>query len=118
MSKLPKLLAKQTLQGTVGVTVKVDADSRDLENAKVLKLIGIGCGLKPLRLPTPEELEAFSKELPGFVGELPSLANKLGLPGDLVPGAASGVKLPNLPLPQIEFKPGKADAPKQKDVQK
>jgi len=104
LSKLPKVLAKQTLQGSVGVTVRVDADSRDLKNAKVLKLIGIGCGLKPIRPPTPEELEAFARELPGFVGALPSLADQLPLPPGLPRPPPSAFLPPNLPLPTIEFK--------------
>jgi len=110
LSKLPKLIAKQALQGSVGVTVKVDADTRDLENAKVLKLIGIGCGLQPLRVPTPEELEAFAKALPGFVGELPTLAEKL--PEGLLPKPSpSGFVPPALPLPRIEFEKREASAP-------
>lgn len=106
LSKLPKVVAKQTLQGAVGVTVKVVADTRDLKNAQVLRLIGIGCGLKPLRIPTPEELEAFARELPGFVGALPSLAEKFPLPGGLPAPPPSALLPPNLPLPKIEFKKG------------
>lgn len=120
LSKLPKLVAKQTLQGSVGVTVKIDADTRDLENAKVLRLIGIGCGLKPLRPPTPEELAAFAKELPEFLGELPSLADKLPLPGGLplpsgLPLPAGSFTPPKLPLPTIEFERA---APKQQSQRK
>ncbi len=111
LSKLPKLIAKQTLQGTVGVTVKIDADTRDLAGATVLRQIGIGCGLKPLAPPTPEELEAFARELPEFVGELPSLAGKLAIPA-LGP-VPSGFAPPKLNLPKIEIKRGSAtQAPK------
>ena len=120
LSRLPKLLAKQALQGSVGVTIKIDADTRDLENAQVLRLIGIGCGLKPLRAPTPEELAAFAKELPQFVGELPSLAEKLPLPGTLplpsaLPLPAGSFTPPTLPLPKIEFK---REAPKEQSPEK
>jgi len=111
LSKLPKFMAKQTLQGSVGVTIKIDADTRDLENAKVLKLIGIGCGLKPLRLPTPEELETFARELPGFVGALPSLAGKFPLPAGFPAPPPSGALPPNLPFPTIEFKKAPPKSP-------
>lgn len=104
LSKLPRVVAKQTLQGSVGVTIRINADSRDLKNAKMLKLIGIGCGLKPLRPPTPEELEAFARELPGFVGALPSLADQLPLPKGLPLPPPSALLPPGLPLPTIEFK--------------
>lgn len=106
LSKLPKVVARQTLQGSVGVTIRINADSRDLKNAKVLKLIGVGCGLKPLRPPTPEELEAFARELPGFVGALPSLADQLPLPKGLPVPPPSALLPPGLPLPTIEFKTG------------
>ncbi len=106
LSKLPRVVARQTLQGSVGVTIRINADSRDLKNAKMLKLIGIGCGLKPLRLPTPEELEAFTRELPGFVGALPSLADQFPLPKGLPLPPPSALLPPGLPLPTIEFKTG------------
>jgi hypothetical protein len=68
-------------------------------------VIGIGCGLKPLRLPTPEELEAFAKELPEFAGKLPDIVSELPpLPSGL-PGLPSSLpKPPPLILPKIEFK--------------
>ena len=111
LSKLPKFVAKQTLQGSVGVTIHIDADTRDLKNAKLLKLIGIGCGLKPLRLPTPEELAAFAREVPGFIGALPSLAGQFPLPGGLPAPPPSAFLPPNLPLPTIEFKKAPPKAP-------
>ena len=105
LAGLAKRVIEKTVQGTVAVTVKIDADTRDLENAKVLKLIGVGCGLKPLRLPTPQELEAFAKELPEFAGKLPDIVGELPpLPSGL-PGLPSALpKPPPLPLPKIEFK--------------
>ncbi len=63
--------ARQALKGSVGVVVRIDALSNDLDHAKVLKTIGIGCGLKPLPLPTLElpdiQLPALPKlQLPSF----------------------------------------------------
>jgi len=66
-------LARGALSGSVGVTVEVDADTRKLSHAKLVKKIGIGCGLK-----------------------LPGSNLKLDLPKlDQIPA------LPNLPLPVV-----------------
>jgi hypothetical protein len=73
LAALTKQLLKSNLGGSVGVTVRIDADTRDLNAAKVLQSIGVGCGLKPLHLPTPEELLAFQAVLPALAGELASL---------------------------------------------
>lgn len=62
--------AHKALQGSVGVVVKIDASTTDLEGAKVQKTIGIGCGLKPVALP--------DVKLPDF--QLPPLPT-LPLPG-------------------------------------
>ena len=87
----------------MAVTVKVDTDTRDLENAKVLRLIGVGCGLKPLRLPTPEELESFAKELPEFVGKLPDIVDELpALPSALPRLPSAFPPVPDLPFPKLE----------------
>lgn len=112
LAGLAKRVIEKTVQGSVAVTVKIDADTRDLDNAKVLKLIGIGCGLKPLRLPTPEELEAFAKELPEFAGKLPDIVGELPpLPSGLPELPSALPKPPPLPLPKIEFKkPGEKEA--------
>lgn len=42
--------AQTAVQGHVDIGVQVDADSRHLERAKVVKQIGVGCGLRPLTL--------------------------------------------------------------------
>jgi hypothetical protein len=112
-STFAKQLAKKNLEGTVAVTVNVEADTRDLSQAKMVRSIGLGCGLKPLRLPTPEELAAFQEQLPALVQELPKLPSNLpalppGLP-TLPTGLPSGLPaqlptgLPPLPtaLPKL-----------------
>jgi hypothetical protein len=43
-------LARQFVGGSVGITVRIDGDTRDLEKAKIDKLVGVGCGLKPLKI--------------------------------------------------------------------
>jgi hypothetical protein len=111
LASLAKRIVKKTIQGGVAVTVKIDADTRKLGEARVLKLIGIGCGLQPLRLPTPEELEGFAKELPEFAGKLPAIMGELpplpsGLPG-----------LPSALPPAPEFRFPKFEVPLDKGVE-
>jgi hypothetical protein len=108
LGKLAGALAKIALKGGVGVVVKIRADSRDLENAKVLRTIGIGCGLKPLPIP---EIEIAGFKLPT---ELPKdLKNLPPLPSGLPPLPSA---LPGLPPPKIEIepkpKPGPGEAQK------
>ena len=95
------LAAHQALGGSVAVVVKIDADTRKLSDAKVLRTIGVGCGLKPLKLPSLADLPQFD------LSKLPGLGD-LGLP---VPGASGSAAsppalpsgLPALPsgLPQL-----------------
>lgn len=72
-ASLTKQVLQKFLQGSVQVMVRVEADTRDLGAARITRHIGLGCGLEPLRAPTREELEAFSKQLPGLIAELPKL---------------------------------------------
>jgi len=51
--------AQTAVQGHVDISVQVDADSRHLGQAKIVKQIGVGCGLRPLTLR-----EALSLGLP------------------------------------------------------
>ncbi len=69
--------ARLALSGSVGVTVVVAADTRDLAAAKITRSIGIGCGLKPLGLPLLDvpDLPDLPKDLP-----LPQLPKDLPLP--------------------------------------
>ena len=73
--------ANQLVQGNVEVTVQLDADSSAPNQAKVRKLIGIGCGLKPmsvqdvlaLGLPPPPDadlVEHLEKNLPTWGAQL------------------------------------------------
>ena len=45
--------AKQAVQGSIGVRVKITADSRRLEDAKLERTVGVGCGIKPLKVKLP-----------------------------------------------------------------
>jgi hypothetical protein len=52
--------------GSIAVSVKIEADSRDLAHPKINQGVGIGCGIKglpqikfplpPIKLPAPGEL--------------------------------------------------------------
>lgn len=84
--------AAYALQGAVAVIVRIDADTRDLPNAKVLRTIGVGCGLKPFPIDVPELLRDLPKLVPSFPTELPSIPT--GLPT----------------MPQL-FPPGTAEKP-------
>lgn len=119
-----KQMVKKNLVGSVTVTVNLDADTRDLSSAKLLRSVGLGCGLKPLRLPTAAELAEFSTALPGLIEELPKLPLELpklpaGLPPlpKALPSALPGLlpsALPPLPerLPKLPVPP-EPETPKQ-----
>jgi ADP-dependent NAD(P)H-hydrate dehydratase / NAD(P)H-hydrate epimerase len=70
-------LARQFVGGSVGITVKIDALTNDLPHMKVTPVIGIGCGLKPLKLsdldPTKLGLPPLPSSLPPLPSGLPAL---------------------------------------------
>jgi len=82
--------AQNSVAGTVDVAVQIDANTNALGQAKVAKVIGVGCGLKPLSvhqlltldlppLPDMELIRHLGKDIPGAGGKLPSMPS-LGLP--------------------------------------
>jgi hypothetical protein len=98
--------ARQVLQGHVGVRVVVDADTRDLERARVLKTITPGCGLRALTLAElvalgelapealdPNVLRDFEKLLANPLATLPNLGKDTQL---VLPGLGS-LNFPALP---------------------
>jgi hypothetical protein len=97
--------AREVFTGSVGIRVAIDADHTNLGQARVLKTISPGCGLKPLTLAElqalgellPEALDpAVARDLETLLkGPLPTLPN-LGAGGSLkMPGFAG---LPGLEL--------------------
>ena len=110
LGRLAGAAAKSALGGSVGVTVKLDADTRKLPEAKVDRIIGIGCGLKPLDLGDLSKLPALAKEFPELLKELPPPPKGMPkLPGGL-PALPSG--LPPLPKIDIGTKPPEKPKPK------
>ncbi len=77
--------AKRAVSGAVDVRVQIEADSSHLEKAKVVRRLGIGCGLRPTSL---EELLTL---------ELPPLPDPAHVE-NLVHGAMTGT-LQSLPMP-------------------
>lgn len=77
--------AQTAVQGQVSISVRIDADSRHLEQAKIIKQIGVGCGLRPLTLrealslglpplPDADLFKHAAQNLPKFEVKLPDMA--------------------------------------------
>jgi hypothetical protein len=65
--------ARRVVEGSVGVRVKIAADSRNLAGATVEPTIGVGCGLKPLKAMDPKLLQRIPGVLQDLAKQLPSL---------------------------------------------
>lgn len=88
----------KAVNGSVNVKVQLDADTSHLEQAKIVKRIGIGCGLRPMSisdwlnlglppLPDAATLERLRKQLPApsTLPGLPTLPQLLPPLVDLTP---------------------------------
>jgi hypothetical protein len=68
--------AKQVMDGSLAVRVKISADSRHLDEARVEPTVGIGCGIAPIKTLNhdvlqhlPERIQDLANSfsvLPGF----------------------------------------------------
>ncbi len=87
--------ASEAISGSVDVTLQIDADSNALAQAKVARIVGIGCGLRPLSVhqlltldlppaPDMELIRRLGKDIPAIGGKLPDLTH-LGLPDIQIP---------------------------------
>jgi len=76
--------AQTAVEGHVDIGVQLDADSRHLGQAKVVKQVGVGCGLRPLTLsealslglpplPDADLLKHAVQNLPKFDANLPGM---------------------------------------------
>lgn len=84
--------APRAIKGSVGIRVQVDADTRRLNQPKVVRKIGVGCGLRPMTveqlldldlppMPDAESVGRLMQQLSG--GHLPSPKDLLPLPSGL-----------------------------------
>jgi hypothetical protein len=80
LSDLVGSAARKIVDGSVGVRVKLAADSRNLDAATVLPTIGIGCGITPLRGVDTEALKQLPKKLQDIAKRLPALPALPDLP--------------------------------------
>ncbi len=116
LGKIVGPAASQLVKGSVAVLVKVDADTRRLSEARVLRTIGVGCGLKPIPIPgigtidlgdvTLDDLSKLPSGIPSSLPPLPS-----SLPPFPAPG---GFSFPPLAAPgdrRGSTDPDKATAP-------
>lgn len=88
-------LARKGIKGGVGIVIVLDADLLRLREAKLLRTIGVGCGLKPF--PLPEGLEKLGERVLKGLPQPPSLPDlpELKLP-DQMPEPPR-FRLPGLP---------------------
>lgn len=101
-------ISRKALRGSVNILVALDAESSDLAAAKIVKSVGLGCGLEPLPVPNLSELPEILlkdlpqlKDLPAGLGTPPATSGdvplpKLELPKDLPKIEIPGIKLPGL----------------------
>ncbi|MBI3200526.1 MAG: hypothetical protein HYZ29_03215 [Myxococcales bacterium] len=66
-------LARDLIKGSVAIKVAVTARSDDLENAKVDKKIGVGCGLRPIEIGGVDVTKILEGKLPKVPSGLPEL---------------------------------------------
>ena len=100
-------MARQLVDGSVAVVVKVEADSRNLQQAKVLRTIGVGCGLKPLVIPGLGTLDLGKVNLDDLnLDQLPPLPAEVSV--EVPPLPSSLPPLPTaLPFPALPAPPGR-----------
>ncbi|HEX9622040.1 MAG TPA: hypothetical protein VF989_17965 [Polyangiaceae bacterium] len=107
LGRLAGKLAEQTLRGTVAVVVKIEASTSDLDNARVLRTIGVGCGLKPIELPTLGDWFGSMPDLGPNTLKLPTLPSGFPPMPSGMPPMPSG--MPTLPprfeVPRLDFPP-------------
>jgi hypothetical protein len=64
-------VAELSVKGSVAVLVQVDADTRNLAGAKIVRTLGMGCGLRPVAIPGIGQID---------LGKLPPLPKLEDLP--------------------------------------
>lgn len=95
LAKAARQISSRALRGAVNVFVAIDADSRDLAAAKVVKTVGVGCGLKPMPLT---QLLNIPLDL---LKDIPELAERIRQ----APRPKKASQLPQLQLPELKDLP-------------
>jgi hypothetical protein len=117
--------AEKLINGSVAIGLSIAADTRNLAAAKVVRTIGIGCGLHPLTLaelaklmPLPPDVTALLQSLPALPTDLSNLPALPALPSGLpplpsgAPALPTGLpQLPNFGLPVLPALPTLPPAP-------
>ena len=110
-------LAEKLTRGSVSVGLRLSANTRNIEAARIERKIGIGCGLHPLTLaelsrlvPLSPELNQLLKDLPALPTDLSKLPNLPALPSGLpplptLPSLPTGFGLPTLQVPSKNAAP-------------
>jgi hypothetical protein len=94
--------APKAIRGGVTVRLQIDADSSHLDRAKIVRQLGVGCGLKPMSLvdllnlglpplPDPKTVERLIQHIPSAAATLstiPTLPNLFPSFGELRDAAA------------------------------
>jgi len=99
LGRLTARLAREYVQGTVAVRIDIDAQTHQLDQARMTRTIGVGCGLRPLTIPGIGTVDLSGLDLTDLPTGLPT-----ALPSALPP-VPSGWRLPpvptSLPLPSL-----------------
>ncbi len=99
LGRLTARLAQEYVQGTVAVRIDIDARTDQLDQARMTRTIGVGCGLRPLAIPGIGTVDFSGLDLSDLPPGLPT-----ALPSALPP-VPSGWRLPpvptSLPLPAL-----------------
>lgn len=102
-------ISRKALKGNVNILVALDAESSDLAAAKIVKSVGLGCGLEPLPVPNLGELPEILlkdlpqlKDLPAGIGAPPASSGEMPLPGLELPKNLPKIELPGIKLPGFE----------------
>jgi len=103
LGRVAARLAQQTIKGSVAVRIDIDAQTHQLDQARMIRTIGVGCGLQPIAIPGIGTIDLSGLDLTDLPSGFPS-----GLPTALpsaLPPVPSAWRLPpvptSLPLPSL-----------------
>jgi hypothetical protein len=114
LSEAATKISRKALKGSVNIMVALDAESTDLAAAKLVKSVGIGCGLQPLPVPDLGSLpEVLLKDLPQLKDLPAALGGTTPPPGELpkLPDLKLPKELPKLEIPEFKLPGGKRMKP-------